>query len=41
MVQSAVNPTSRYDIEQTVLERYQDGAKAVQPSLCCPTSYDT
>ena len=40
MVQSAVNPTSRYDIEKTVLERYQDGAKAVQPSLCCPTSYE-
>jgi SAM-dependent methyltransferase len=40
MVQSAANPTNRYNIEQTVLERYQDGAKAVQPSLCCPTSYD-
>ncbi|MGC9526434.1 MAG: methyltransferase domain-containing protein [Limnospira sp.] len=28
------------DLEQEVLERYKSGAKAVQPSLCCPTSYD-
>jgi len=40
MVQSAVNSSSRYDIEKTVLERYQEGAKSVQPSLCCPTSYE-
>ncbi|MEM8778847.1 MAG: methyltransferase domain-containing protein [Cyanobacteria bacterium P01_G01_bin.49] len=29
-----------YDIEKTVLERYQAGAKVQQPSLCCPTDYD-
>jgi ubiquinone/menaquinone biosynthesis C-methylase UbiE len=29
-----------YDIESSVLERYKDGARAHQPSLCCPTSYD-
>ncbi|MEB3887390.1 methyltransferase domain-containing protein [Lyngbya sp. CCY1209] len=28
------------DLEREVLERYKSGAKAVQPSLCCPTSYD-
>ncbi|KPQ40231.1 MAG: Methylase involved in ubiquinone/menaquinone biosynthesis [Phormidium sp. OSCR] len=30
-----------YDVEQVVLERYQAGADQVQPSLCCPTEYDT
>jgi ubiquinone/menaquinone biosynthesis C-methylase UbiE len=29
-----------YDIEKTVIERYQEGAKEQQPRLCCPTSYD-
>jgi arsenite methyltransferase len=29
-----------YDIENTVLERYQAGAKQQQPSLCCPTEYE-
>jgi len=29
-----------YDIENTVLERYQEGARQQQPSLCCPTEYD-
>jgi ubiquinone/menaquinone biosynthesis C-methylase UbiE len=29
-----------YDIEATVIERYQQGAKEQQPSLCCPTEYD-
>lgn len=29
-----------YDIESTVLARYQDGAKQQQPSLCCPTEYE-
>lgn len=29
-----------YDIERSVLERYQEGARQQQPSLCCPTSYD-
>lgn len=28
-----------YDIESAVLERYQEGAKVQQPSLCCPTEY--
>lgn len=40
--QSSVNSSSvaNYSIEQTVLERYQAGAKVQQPSLCCPTEYD-
>lgn len=29
-----------YDIETSVIERYQEGAKQPQPSLCCPTEYD-
>jgi len=29
-----------YDIEKSVLERYEAGAKEHQPSLCCPTEYD-
>ena len=29
-----------YDIETSVLERYEAGAKEHQPSLCCPTDYD-
>jgi SAM-dependent methyltransferase len=29
-----------YDIENTVLERYQAGARQQQPSLCCPTEYE-
>jgi arsenite methyltransferase len=29
-----------YDIESAVLERYQEGARAQQPSLCCPTEYE-
>ena len=29
-----------YDIERTVLERYQEGAKEQQSSLCCPTDYE-
>ncbi len=28
------------DFEAAVLERYQEGARAPQPSLCCPTSYE-
>ncbi|PSB12900.1 methyltransferase [Pleurocapsa sp. CCALA 161] len=28
-----------YDIESTVLSRYQEGAREQQPSLCCPTEY--
>ena len=28
-----------YDIETAVIERYQDGARQQQPSLCCPTEY--
>lgn len=31
---------SAYNIEATVLERYQEGAKQPQASLCCPTEYD-
>ena len=29
-----------YDIETSVIERYEAGAKEHQPSLCCPTEYD-
>ena len=29
-----------YDIESTVIERYQEGARQQQPSLCCPTEYE-
>lgn len=29
-----------YDVESAVLERYQDGARQQQPSLCCPTEYE-
>ncbi|MGK7878296.1 MAG: methyltransferase domain-containing protein [Xenococcaceae cyanobacterium] len=32
--------TVAYDIESAVLERYQDGARQHQPSLCCPTDYE-
>ena len=32
--------TNAYDVENTVLERYQEGAKQQQPSLCCPTEYE-
>ena len=30
-----------YNVEQTVLERYEAGARAPQASLCCPTEYNT
>ncbi|MEM1367476.1 MAG: methyltransferase domain-containing protein [Cyanobacteria bacterium P01_H01_bin.15] len=29
-----------YDIEKTVRDRYEAGAKAQQPSLCCPVEYE-
>ncbi|MBE9166996.1 methyltransferase domain-containing protein [Pleurocapsales cyanobacterium LEGE 06147] len=29
-----------YDVESAVLERYQDGARQQQTSLCCPTEYE-
>jgi len=29
-----------YNIESVVLDRYQAGAETIQPSLCCPTSYE-
>ncbi|MDJ0578072.1 MAG: methyltransferase domain-containing protein [Xenococcaceae cyanobacterium MO_234.B1] len=29
-----------YNIESEVLERYQEGAREQQPSLCCPTEYE-
>jgi ubiquinone/menaquinone biosynthesis C-methylase UbiE len=29
-----------YNIESAVIDRYQAGAQAVQPSLCCPTDYE-
>lgn len=30
-----------YDVEQAVRERYQSGAQSPQPSLCCPTDYES
>jgi len=36
---STLSPLA-YDIEQAVLERYQEGAREPQPSLCCPTEYE-
>ncbi|MBL1208550.1 MAG: methyltransferase domain-containing protein [Geminocystis sp. GBBB08] len=30
-----------YDLEKSVLERYEKGAKNHEASLCCPTEYDT
>ncbi len=37
-----LNPSTAvdYDIESAVLERYQEGARAQQPTLCCPTEYE-
>lgn len=32
--------TVQYDIENSVLSRYKEGAKQQQPSLCCPTEYE-
>jgi SAM-dependent methyltransferase len=29
-----------YDVEHEVVSRYAAGAQAVEPALCCPTSYD-
>ncbi|MBF2055992.1 MAG: methyltransferase domain-containing protein [Cyanobacterium sp. T60_A2020_053] len=29
-----------YDVETSVIKRYEEGAKQPQPSLCCPTQYD-
>ncbi|MDB9315691.1 methyltransferase domain-containing protein [Spirulina sp. CS-785/01] len=39
---TAQNPTQpvNYDIESTVLKRYQEGAKQQEAKLCCPTDYD-
>lgn len=38
-VSSQLSASLDYDIENTVLERYKDGARQQQPSLCCPTEY--
>ena len=37
---STASTSVDYDIESTVLERYQEGARQQQPSLCCPTEYE-
>jgi arsenite methyltransferase len=29
-----------YDIEESVLRRYEAGAQNMEPQLCCPTEYD-
>ncbi|HIL93702.1 MAG TPA: methyltransferase domain-containing protein, partial [Cycloclasticus sp.] len=28
------------DMKNSVVERYTEGAEAVQPALCCPVDYD-
>lgn len=33
-------PTTAYDVENAVLERYKAGAREAQPALCCPTEYE-
>jgi SAM-dependent methyltransferase len=40
--QNATNHSNiiNYNVERSVLERYQAGAQQQQPSLCCPTSYE-
>lgn len=38
--QLEVSAAINYDLERAVLERYQDGARERQPSLCCPTDYE-
>ena len=44
MTEIATNQTTAsnvdYDVESTVLSRYQEGARQQQPSLCCPTEYE-
>ena len=46
MTETATNqqPTAStavdYNIESAVLERYQEGARQQQPTLCCPTEYE-
>ena len=40
MTDMVTSQSPNYDVEKTVLERYQEGAKIQQPSLCCPTDYD-
>lgn len=40
MTENVTNQKQLYNVEASVLERYQAGAKEVQPSLCCPTDYD-
>lgn len=37
---STASDSVDYDIESAVLERYQEGARQQQPSLCCPTEYE-
>ena len=32
--------TPALDVEAAVRERYSDAARAAEPALCCPTSYD-
>lgn len=40
MTEISTSDRIAYDIENTVLDRYQAGAKEQQPSLCCPTEYE-
>jgi SAM-dependent methyltransferase len=32
---------SELNVKESVLDRYSEGAKEVQPALCCPVDYDT
>jgi ubiquinone/menaquinone biosynthesis C-methylase UbiE len=40
MTEIATSDRVTYDIENTVLDRYQAGAREQQASLCCPTEYE-
>ena len=37
---AASTANTDYNIEKAVIERYEAGAQAHQPTLCCPTDYD-
>ncbi len=40
MTKDIIELELEYDIENSVLTRYKEGAKQQQPSLCCPTEYE-
>lgn len=38
--QPTVSVSSASEVENAVLKRYQEGARQVEPALCCPTGYE-